>query len=276
MINHVQRETTSLTPLHVNLATMADLTGKGLFSTKTVCIVAGASRGIGRSIAVNFASKFPPGSLVIALSRDVEQLTVTKTLSTKASPAVLSVTHVFDQGTLDQHKYETLFKDSLQGRSTSEFQQAMIIHNAGSVGSEFCRNLTDVNQVSHYLNVNVAGLVALNAQFMQVFKDVPSKVVVNMSSLSAVQPMASWGLYCSGKAFRDMFMRTLALEQPDIRVLNYAPGPVDTNMFHKEGIQETKAEDHLEALREYKRKGSCASRGPSHYVSCQQLLGKPF
>ncbi|XP_071108503.1 sepiapterin reductase-like isoform X1 [Haliotis cracherodii] len=228
---------------------MADFTGKKLFSIKTVCIVTGASRGIGRSIVVNFASKFPPGSVVIALARDLEQLAVTKTLSTKASTGVPCVTHLFDQGSLDQHKYDALLKDCLQGRVASEFQQAMIVHNAGSVGSEFCLNLTNVTQVSHYLDVNVAGLVALNAQFMQMFKDVPSKVVVNITSLSAVQPMASWGLYCSGKAFRDMFMRTLALEQPDFRVLNYAPGPVDTNMFHKEGLQETKAEAHLEALR---------------------------
>lgn len=27
-----------------------------------------------------------------------------------------------------------------------------------------------------------------------------------------------------------MFFRTMALEEPDIRVLNYAPGPVDTDM----------------------------------------------
>ncbi|XP_067649768.1 sepiapterin reductase-like [Haliotis asinina] len=233
---------------------MADVAGKGLFSVKTVCIVTGGSRGIGRSITVNFASKFPPGSLLIALSRDVEQLTVTKTLSTKANPAVLSVTHAFDQGTLDQQKYEKLFQDTLQGRRASDFQQAMIVHNAGSVGSEFCRNLTDVSQVSQYLNVNLAGLIALNAQFMQVFKDVPSKVAVNISSGAVNRPVASWGLYCSGKVFREMFMRTLALEQPNIRVLSYDPGPVDTKMFHTEGIQETKAEEHVQALRAMAKK----------------------
>ncbi len=33
-----------------------------------------------------------------------------------------------------------------------------------------------------------------------------------------------------GKAGRDMLFRTMALEEPDIRVLNYAPGPLDTDM----------------------------------------------
>ena len=35
---------------------------------------------------------------------------------------------------------------------------------------------------------------------------------------------------CPGKAARDMLFRTMALEDPSIRVLNYAPGPLDTEM----------------------------------------------
>jgi len=33
-----------------------------------------------------------------------------------------------------------------------------------------------------------------------------------------------------GKAARDMMFLTMALEQPHILVLNYAPGPIDTAM----------------------------------------------
>lgn len=40
-------------------------------------------------------------------------------------------------------------------------------------------------------------------------------------------------VYILGKAARDMFFRVLALEYPDIRVLNYAPGPCDTDMQKK-------------------------------------------
>jgi len=34
----------------------------------------------------------------------------------------------------------------------------------------------------------------------------------------------------TGKAARDMMFLTMALEQPHILVLNYAPGPIDTAM----------------------------------------------
>ena len=37
-------------------------------------------------------------------------------------------------------------------------------------------------------------------------------------------------LSAEGKAARDIFFNTLSIEEPDIRVLNYAPGPLDTDM----------------------------------------------
>ena len=39
-----------------------------------------------------------------------------------------------------------------------------------------------------------------------------------------------FGLLISGKATRDMMFRVLALEEPKLQVLNYAPGPLNTNM----------------------------------------------
>jgi sepiapterin reductase len=87
------------------------------------------------------------------------------------------------------------------------------------------------------------------------------KTVVNVSSLGAIMPFSSMSTYCAGKAARDMFHQVLAEEQikyfptpsisnfpssssssskvPEqgklpgnkaIRVLNYAPGPMDTDM----------------------------------------------
>lgn len=49
-------------------------------------------------------------------------------------------------------------------------------------------------------------------------------MVVNISSLCALKPFKSWTLYCTGKAARDMMFKVLAVEEPDVRVLNYAPG----------------------------------------------------
>lgn len=72
----------------------------------------------------------------------------------------------------------------------------------------------------------------LNAVVIEIMSKQPNVAleIVNISSLCAVQPFKSWGLYCAGKAARDMLFKVLADEEPNILVLNYAPGPLDNEM----------------------------------------------
>eukprot|EP00903_Cladosiphon_okamuranus_P009416 g8980.t1 len=77
-------------------------------------------------------------------------------------------------------------------------------------------------------------------------RDASNNVVVNVSSLAALQPFEAWGAYSAGKAARDMFHRVLAAEQASIgglKVLNYAPGPMDTDMAREIRSQEQYDED---------------------------------
>lgn len=46
-----------------------------------------------------------------------------------------------------------------------------------------------------------------------------------------------------GKASRDAFFRSVAEENPDIIVLNYAPGPLETEM-----VDHLKREGHLQEI----------------------------
>lgn len=54
--------------------------------------------------------------------------------------------------------------------------------------------------------------------------------IVNISSLAAIQCFESWGIYCAGKAARDMYYAVLAKEleveglSNTVKVLSYAPG----------------------------------------------------
>lgn len=77
-----------------------------------------------------------------------------------------------------------------------------------------------------------SSVVVLNGVFLEAVSQYPDvKVeVVHISSLCGVQPFKTWGLYCSAKAARNMFFKTMAVEEPNIRVLNYAPGPLDNDM----------------------------------------------
>ena len=91
------------------------------------------------------------------------------------------------------------------------------------------------------------------------------------SSLMAVQPQKTWSLYCAGKAARDMFFRVMAEEEgPDgIRVLNYAPGPMDTQLVN-DVLNSASTDSEVRAMfREYKEGGKFLK--PE--VSAAKLIG---
>lgn len=54
--------------------------------------------------------------------------------------------------------------------------------------------------------------------------------MINLTSLLAVQAFPSFSQYSVGKAAREAYFRSLALENKDVKVLSYSPGPVDTDM----------------------------------------------
>lgn len=88
-----------------------------------------------------------------------------------------------------------------------------------------------------------AALAAAFARHARLCAGSSETTVVHTSSLFAVEAARTWGAYCVGKAAADMVHRVLSLEGeadeaggangqllPSLRTLNYAPGPLDTDM----------------------------------------------
>ncbi|KAI8792811.1 sepiapterin reductase-like [Biomphalaria glabrata] len=205
-----------------------------LLDKVSVCVITGPTRGLGRSIAQQFANKLPKGSLFILLSRNQILLdSISELILLK--DGIRTVTGIFDQGSCDQNLYDNILEDCLKNAEAdvTEFQQAILINNSGTLEPlDFVRNLDDVCTISNFFNTNLAGCVALTSKFMQLFNSpsIKSKIIVNISSLSAVQPMKSWALYCMAKSARDMMIKVISEEEENIRTLNYAPGPLVTDM----------------------------------------------
>ncbi|KAL8580840.1 hypothetical protein ACOMHN_017344 [Nucella lapillus] len=206
-----------------------------MFAKKTVCFVTGSSRGLGESIAMNFACKLPPGSVIVLLARSGGDLENVKKRLLEKAPEIQAVAHCFDQNSQDQQVFHAVFSQTLKeiGAENTDFHQCILVNNAGSVKPVvFAKNLPDVQELTKYLSTNVSGPVALTTEFLKRFprKSGFSRMIINISSLAAVQPFKSWAMYCSARAARDMFFKVVALEEEDVRVLNYSPGPVETAM----------------------------------------------
>lgn len=202
-----------------------------VWSHKTFAVVTGASRGIGQAIAEKLAETLAPGSVLLLISRDEVRLTSIQQALQKTNPLLQIEIGVSDLSTTTATLLNEIFSKVLAKCSIESFSHSLCIHNAGSIGdlTKRCADLVDIDYCIDYFRLNLASVIVLNGLFLQLFAKA-TRTVVNISSLLGVVALPSLSLYCSGKAARDMFFKVLAAEQTDIRVLNYAPGPVETAM----------------------------------------------
>ncbi|XP_063257314.1 sepiapterin reductase [Prinia subflava] len=206
----------------------------------TACVVTGASRGFGRSLARLLAPQLGPGSALLLLARSAEALAElaaelrpgTTGSGTGSGPELRVQWVAADLGCQEGLRSAgAALRELLQDAS---FGRLLLVNNAGSLGdiSKSFLDLTDLEEINAYFSFNVSSALCLTSAALRAFGARPGSVrtVVNISSLCALEPFPSWALYCAGKAAREMLFRVLALEEPGLRVLSYAPGPLDTDM----------------------------------------------
>jgi len=137
------------------------------------------------------------------------------------------------------------------------FDECVLINNAGSLGhigvTTDSPSLQDLQQT---VNLNVTAALWLSVRVARYCKEhvIPHCTIVNVSSLVAIQPFATLAIYSAGKAARDAFHSSMAQEEEAaasddtttttrVRVLNYAPGPLEgTDM-----TQQLRQADRLDA-----------------------------
>ncbi|KAJ7327341.1 hypothetical protein JRQ81_017100 [Phrynocephalus forsythii] len=207
---------------------------------RAACLVTGASRGFGRSVARLVAARLAPGSLLLLVARSAGALgelegelrAAYPELRVQALPADLGADEGLQRVARDAA--DALRRHHHHHHDGARLQRLLLVNNAGSLGdvSKAFVDLASPAEVNSYLALNVTSALCLTAALLQAFPGGPGRrrTVVNVSSLCAAQPFKSWTLYCTGKAARDMMFRVLAAEEPDVRVLSYAPGPLDTEM----------------------------------------------
>lgn len=203
---------------------------------KTYCLITGASKGIGQKFATEFSRRFAANSLLVLMARSESGLVETKELVANANAGVTTKIYSVDLSKPDPELFLSMIHTSLteSGYNPADFDLSLIVHNVGSIGdvSEVTSNMSDPEKWQEYFSLNLFSVACLNSKFLKVFPEgsVKQRTIVNVTSRCAIKPFKSMGYYCTGKASREMFFRVLAEENPSLNVLNYAPGPVDTDM----------------------------------------------
>jgi len=207
---------------------MAEATMKEIIGRRSFVLITGASRGFGRSLALEMGKVVGAGSTLLLMARNKEDLEQTKEIVRDARPGLAVECEVVDLATADKDVLEKAVKAKY---GSADHEIAMVIQNAGTLGQDGRKitELTNIDEMSGYYRLNLFSVICLNSVFQSLFPK-SRMIFVNISSILALQPLTTWGNYCGGKAARDAVFRVLAVEQPQAVVLNYAPGPLDTPM----------------------------------------------
>jgi NAD(P)-dependent dehydrogenase (short-subunit alcohol dehydrogenase family) len=189
-----------------------------------IALVTGASRGIGRAIALELAKA---GAHIIALARTQGAL---EELDDAVQQAGSTTTLV----PCDIKDFEALDRLGLAiyerwGRLD------IFIGNAGLLGPVTPLSHASPKQWEDVFNVNVTANWRLIRSLDQLLRASPSAraIFITSSAAHTANFKPYWGLYASSKAALDALMRTYAAETlntSNIKVMGVNPGPLRTKM----------------------------------------------
>ncbi|CAH1779131.1 unnamed protein product [Owenia fusiformis] len=201
------------------------------FKGRIICFVTGASQGLGRSIILSIAPRLPDGSVVLLHGRNKDRL---EALSGElvATYQHLSIRLVMADLSTSEHLSDIY--ESFEKLKASAFSRAMIIHNAsehmGLTGIKTVE-LDDTEKITKCLHLHLTSTIVITSRFIKHFLQCSEKTIVNISAVVANRAISTLGLYAAGKAGREIFFKTMAVEDPSLRILNFDPGVMTTHML---------------------------------------------
>lgn len=237
------------------------------FTRKTFCVVTGGSGGLGREIGLQFAKRWCGAGAtadIVLLSRDKEAMLESKKMIEEMASGV--TVHVIQVDLGELQSLEAVCTRVWALYDATRHEQAVLVLNAGSLGnvSQTVAQQTNPGPIHDYMAVNFTSTWVLCASFLSRFTSGP-RLILNITSVLGRVPMGGCAAYGCGKAARSLLMGVIAAENPDVRVFNYSPGPLDTKMFYA-----IKSEVYSEALR--KRLQEVVDKGM--LLTCEASVAK--
>ena len=192
---------------------------------KPVCVITGGSSGIGLATARKF---FDAGYRIAICGRSQERLDEAAKLVSGSSliDAKNLLTIVADLDQIGQAK-------AFAQQSLEHFGRIdVLVNNAGVAPLSPFGAITE-SSFETLINVNVRSSFYLTQLAWNIMVKQRGGTIINISSMSAVDPFVGFSTYGASKAWLDLLTHSLAQEGKDlnIRVCSIRPGAVDTPLL---------------------------------------------
>lgn len=196
-----------------------------------VAVITGGNSGIGYATAKQFKEQ---GATVIITGRRKEA--IEKAVSELEVHAIVA----------DQSRVSDI--DNLVSKVKEDFGQVDILFiNAGIAGLGTIEQATEI-LYNDIMNINLKGAYFTLSRFIPILKDGAS--VVFLSSNTASMSGAGSSIYSSSKTALNAVMRIAAVELAPrkIRVNSVSPGPTETEVMKKVGLDETTVKSIMDVV----------------------------
>lgn len=203
---------------------------------KKAALITGASSGIGRATALEFARN---GYFVYLMGRNKERLEEVA-LQCPAGAALLSC---------DLREVAQVEKRVKEITENPLYQLEVLVNNAGVFKTHSAEEGSDQIWNDHY-EANLLGPVRLTRLLFPYFKKYKKGSIVNVSSTLGLRPTANTGAYSALKAAMINWTQSLAIEAGPlgIRANVVCPGLVDTPIHSFNALTGTKKEEALSKM----------------------------
>jgi short-subunit dehydrogenase len=183
-----------------------------------VVLITGASSGIGRSLALDFAKS---GAVVIGCGRSQERLD--ETLN-EIRPLNRSATMIpCDVGNREQ-------AESMVAKVLADFGRVDILINNAGIGMRKPFAETPIETVEEIMRTNYLGMIYCTHALLPAMISRRSGHIVNISSIAGIAGFLNIAAYCASKFAMNGFSESLyyELKPHGIHVSVICPGPVRT------------------------------------------------
>lgn len=202
-------------------------------------VITGASKGIGKSIAIELAKK---GYNLILVARSADLLMeVAKNLEDRFHVKVETL--ALDLSSPNAACQVTSFCES------KSLPITILVNNAGyGIFGNF--DTTRLDEQMDMLNLNVIALVSLSHLFIPILKKHEKSYILNIASTAAYQTVPNLNTYSASKAFVLSFSRGLSFELKSmgISVTCLCPGSTKTDFMDRAGMKNPKILSTAEKL----------------------------